>query len=125
VKQKRKPRGHRLVYPVESEHDRDLRNLRGFLEASCESAREEFLATAQSPPVSALGSDVVCKRVSQALRILSGTWSAPEVFSHFAGRSDASLVSECIRPAAAWVAEFSNLWEEKANAEEPLAAVDG
>jgi hypothetical protein len=114
-------RGPPFVAPQESQHDRDLRMLRGVLEASCVSAREELLSPAQSPPISARGPTVVRERVRQPFRTLSGFRPPHEVVSYFAGTDGASLVSESIRPAVAWLAEFSNLWEEKASAEEPLA----
>lgn len=42
---KKRTRGPRHVAPQESQHDRDLKMLLGVWEASCESARAEFLQT--------------------------------------------------------------------------------
>jgi hypothetical protein len=81
----------------------------------------------QSParPAPVRGRDAICERVREAVIVLSGLPPAHEVVGYFAGTDMAIIVSERIRAFAAWVAEFSDLWEEKTNAEEPLTVGGG
>ena len=64
----------------------------------------------QSPPAPARGSEAICDRVREAIRVLSGLPPAHEVQRYFAGTDAASLVTEAIGPARVWLDEFADGW---------------
>ena len=63
-------------------------------------------------PAPGRGSAAICERVCEAMIILSGLPPAPEVVGYFAGTDAAFIISERLRPAAAWLAEFSDAWKD-------------
>lgn len=58
------------------------------------------------------GSAAICDRVREAIIILSGLPPAHEVANWFVGTDAASIVSEHLRPAAAWLADFNDAWKD-------------
>jgi hypothetical protein len=59
------------------------------------------------------GSAAVCDRVREAITILSGLPPAHEVVGYFAGTDAAIIISERLRPAASWLADFSDAWKDE------------
>jgi hypothetical protein len=78
--------------------------------------RRAVLETARpqsSPkPAPGRGKDAIRERVLEAIVILSGLPPAHEVVAYFAGTDTAIIVSERIRTATAWLAEFSDAWKD-------------
>ena len=54
----------------------------------------------------------ICDRVREAVLILSGLPPAHEVVGFFANNDGAILISEHLRPATAWLADFSDAWKD-------------
>lgn len=63
-------------------------------------------------PAPSRGRDAICERVLEAIVILSGLPPAHEVASYFAGTDTAIIISERIRPAASWLADFNDAWKD-------------
>jgi hypothetical protein len=76
--------------------------------AVLETARPQ--AAARATP--SRGKDATRERVLEAIVILSGLPPAHEVAGYFAGTDTAIIVSERLRPAATWLAEFSDAWKD-------------
>lgn len=77
--------------------------------AVLETARPQHAARPTAP---ARGAAAICERVREAIIILSGLPPAHEVAGYFAGTDAAIIISERLRPAAAWLAEFSDAWKD-------------
>jgi hypothetical protein len=64
-------------------------------------------------PNPALGRrEAICASVKEAILLLSGLPPAHEIAGWFAGSDAASIISERLRPAAAWLADFNDAWED-------------
>jgi hypothetical protein len=107
---KRKPRWVPPKTTPEQRDERDLQGLQAFWEMAGENARAAFLKSVRSEP--ARGAEAICGRVYEAIVNLSGLPPAHEVVGWFAGTDSAIIISEHFRPAAAWVAEFSDAWKD-------------
>lgn len=77
--------------------------------AVLETARPQHAAR---PTPQARGAVAICERVREAIIILSGLPPAHEVAEWFAGTDAASVISERLRPAAAWLADFNDAWKD-------------
>lgn len=77
--------------------------------AVLETARPQHAAR---PTLQARGAVAICERVREAIIILSGLPPAHEVAEWFAGTDAASVISERLRPAAAWLADFNDAWKD-------------
>lgn len=69
-------------------------------------------STAAPKPAPGRGKDAIRERVLEAIVVLSGLPPAHEVAAYFVGTDTAIIVSERIRPAASWLAEFNDAWED-------------
>jgi ParB-like chromosome segregation protein Spo0J len=107
---KRRPRGSTVRYQPEDRHDTDLHRLEAAWEVACDNARASFLESVRSEP--ARGTAAICERIREAILILSRQPTAHEVVGWFVGTDGASIISEHLRPAAAWLAEFSDAWKD-------------
>jgi hypothetical protein len=76
--------------------------------ADIETARPQHAAR----PSPGRGAAAICERVREAITILSGLPPAHEVAGYFAGTDAAIIISERLRPAAAWLADFSDAWKD-------------
>jgi hypothetical protein len=110
-RKKRKPRWEPPKSTAEERDESDLRGLQAFWEMAGDNARAAFLESVRSEP--ARGSAAICDRVREAIRVLSGLPPAHEVVGFFANTDSASLISETIGPAAAWLAEFNDAWRDE------------
>lgn len=63
-------------------------------------------------PAPSRGKDAIRERVLEAIMILSGLPPAHEVAGYFAGADTATIISERIRPAASWLADFNDAWKD-------------
>lgn len=55
----------------------------------------------------------ICAKVVDAVSILAGLPPAHEVASYFAGDDSAIIISERLRQAAEWLADFSDAWKDE------------
>jgi len=71
-----------------------------------------------NPPVRhGRGAPAICAAVREALMALSGLPPASEVVGFFRGTDGAVTVDDHVSSAARWLAEFSDLWRDGADAE--------
>jgi ParB-like chromosome segregation protein Spo0J len=114
TRKKKKGRKPRFVAPKSTPEQRDefdLQGLQALWETASDNARAAFLKSVR-PPLRASRA-AICDRVREAVLILSGQPPAHEVVGWFANNDGASLISETIRPAAAWLADFAAAWPEE------------
>lgn len=85
-------------------------------EPSKAKVRRAVLETARPQSVQRIsptrGREAICDRVREAITILSGLPPAHEVVGYFAGTDAAIIISERLRPAAEWLADFSDAWKD-------------
>jgi hypothetical protein len=106
---KRKPRWAPPKSTPEQRDEFDLQGLEALWENASDNARARFLRMARVQP--ARGPAAICDRVREAIFILYGLPPPHEVAGWFAGTDTVSIISEHLRPAAAWLAEFSDAWK--------------
>jgi ParB-like chromosome segregation protein Spo0J len=114
TRKKKKSRKPRFVAPKSTPEQRDefdLQGIQAFWEMASDNARAEFLKSVRSE--TARGPAAICDRVRDAITILSGLPPAHEVAGYFAGIDAAIIISERLRPAAAWLAEFNDAWKDE------------
>jgi ParB-like chromosome segregation protein Spo0J len=109
-KKSRKPRWSAPKSTPEQD-ELDFQGIEALWENASDNARARFLRMARSEPVA--GREGICDRVKESIMVLSGLPPAHEVAEWFAGADVASLISERIRPAAAWVADFDDVWKDE------------
>jgi ParB-like chromosome segregation protein Spo0J len=107
-KKSRKPRVPTAPRTSEQCDELNLEGLQAFWEMASDNARAAFLKSVRSEP--ARGAEAICDRTREAITILSGLPPAHEVVGYFAGTDGATIISERLRPAAAWLAEFTDAW---------------
>jgi ParB/RepB/Spo0J family partition protein len=113
-KKKKKIRKPRFAAPKSTPEQRDefdLQGLQALWETAGDNARAAFLKSVRSEP--ARGREAICERVREAVLILSGQPPAHEVVGFFANTDGAFIISEHLRPAAAWLADFSDAWKDE------------
>lgn len=85
----------------------------GVRRAVLERARPQSKTPPPSKPAPGRGKDAIRERVLEAIVILSGLPPAHEVAAYFAGADTATIVSERLRPAASWLADFNDAWKDE------------
>lgn len=77
-------------------------------------AREVVAIEPREPPRTppGRGKAAICDRAREAILILSGLPPAHEIAGWFMGSDAASIISEHLRPAAAWLADFNDAWKD-------------
>jgi ParB-like chromosome segregation protein Spo0J len=109
-KKSRKPRWAPPKSTPEQRDEFDLQGIQAFWEMASDNARAAFLKSVRSEP--ARGPAAICDRVREAILILSGLPPTHKVAGWFVGTDAAIIISERLRPAAAWLAEFSDAWKD-------------
>ena len=120
TRKKKKSRKPRFVAPKSTPEQRDefdLQGMEALWENASDNARAAFLETArhQHAPRSAPTGrrEAICASVKEAILLISGKPPAHEVARWFAGTDSVSIISEHLRPAAAWLADFNDAWKDE------------
>jgi hypothetical protein len=82
--------------------------------ASLKRAVAEVVHLPRAPKTtSGRSKEMVCARVADAVRVLSGLPPAEEVASYFQNSDEAVVISERIGAAVGWLRELLDIWEKK------------